>query len=149
MGEKAVPGKVSRLALPLSLSALLLTGQGALGHAYVDRSEPPAGARLEEVPPAVCIWYTEPVEKAFSRVVVTDAAGNRVDDEEQLKKSRRRFGASEQLTVPLRPIGPGTYTVDWQVLSIDTHVTEGRFTFTVLEGARPGTDRCEASGGQA
>jgi methionine-rich copper-binding protein CopC len=31
----------------------------------------------------------------------------------------------------LRPLEHGTYTVNWRVLSVDGHVTEGRFTFQV------------------
>ena len=31
----------------------------------------------------------------------------------------------------LQPLEHGTYTVDWRVLSVDAHVTEGRFTFRV------------------
>jgi methionine-rich copper-binding protein CopC len=36
--------------------------------------------------------------------------------------------------VPLNPLGPGTYRVKWRVLSVDTHVTEGDFTFRVTDG---------------
>jgi methionine-rich copper-binding protein CopC len=35
------------------------------------------------------------------------------------------------LQVLLKPIEPGTYRVKWRVLSVDTHVTEGDFTFRV------------------
>ena len=35
------------------------------------------------------------------------------------------------LVVALKKLQPGTYTVDWQVTSVDTHKTKGRFTFTV------------------
>ena len=36
------------------------------------------------------------------------------------------------LRVTLAPLAPGTYRVVWRVLSVDTHVTEGDFTFTVV-----------------
>jgi methionine-rich copper-binding protein CopC len=35
--------------------------------------------------------------------------------------------------VPLKAIRPGTYRVTWRVLSVDTHTTEGSFTFKVGE----------------
>ena len=38
------------------------------------------------------------------------------------------------LQVPLKPLRPGTYRVKWRVLSVDTHVTEGDFTFRVTDG---------------
>jgi methionine-rich copper-binding protein CopC len=35
------------------------------------------------------------------------------------------------LHVGLKPLPPGTYRVHWRVLSVDTHTTEGSFTFQV------------------
>lgn len=38
----------------------------------------------------------------------------------------------ETLVVRLgRSLGPGTYSVSWQVVSVDTHTTQGTFSFTV------------------
>jgi hypothetical protein len=36
------------------------------------------------------------------------------------------------LRVSLPKLVPGTYRVTWRVLSVDTHVTEGDFTFAVV-----------------
>jgi hypothetical protein len=35
------------------------------------------------------------------------------------------------MRVSLKPVGPGTYRVSWHVVSVDTHPTEGNFTFRV------------------
>ena len=35
------------------------------------------------------------------------------------------------LSVKLKPLLPGSYSVEWHVTSVDTHKTEGHFTFTV------------------
>ena len=35
------------------------------------------------------------------------------------------------LRVTLPPLAPGRYRVSWRVLSIDTHVSQGDFTFDV------------------
>ena len=35
------------------------------------------------------------------------------------------------MSVALKAIKPGAYHVHWQALSVDTHKTEGNFTFTV------------------
>jgi copper resistance protein C len=37
------------------------------------------------------------------------------------------------MRVALRPIRPGTYRVTWRVLSVDTHTTEGSYSFIVGE----------------
>ena len=36
-----------------------------------------------------------------------------------------------ELRVPLKTLPPGTYTVRWRVLSVDTHRTQGSFSFSV------------------
>jgi methionine-rich copper-binding protein CopC len=33
--------------------------------------------------------------------------------------------------VPVKALAPGTYKVHWRVLSVDTHTTEGNFSFRV------------------
>jgi methionine-rich copper-binding protein CopC len=35
------------------------------------------------------------------------------------------------MMVPLRSLAPGTYRVAWHVVSVDTHRTEGAYTFAV------------------
>jgi methionine-rich copper-binding protein CopC len=42
--------------------------------------------------------------------------------------------AEDTLAVDLRPLRPGTYTIEWQVLSVDTHITDGVLRFTVSGG---------------
>jgi hypothetical protein len=37
------------------------------------------------------------------------------------------------MRAPLRADQPGTYQVKWHVLSVDTHTTEGAFSFKVSE----------------
>jgi copper resistance protein C len=55
---------------------------------------------------------------------VTNAAGNRVD-------TGKTRVSGNQMSVGLRSGGSGTYRVNWQVLSTDTHRTDGSFTFQV------------------
>jgi len=40
-------------------------------------------------------------------------------------------GNTAQLRVGVKPLTAGTYTVKWKVLSVDTHRTQGSFSFTV------------------
>jgi hypothetical protein len=41
------------------------------------------------------------------------------------------LGTPDQLQIGLRPPPPGIYTVSWHVVSVDTHPTQGTFTFEV------------------
>ena len=107
------------------LTALMLCLTTELqAHATLDHAEPRVGNTVATPPHEVTLWFTQKLEPAFSSITVTNAAGERVDG------GKTRVSGS-QMSVTLRPGGPGTYRVNWRVLSVDTHATEGNFTFQV------------------
>jgi hypothetical protein len=110
----------------IAAAAACLAGQEALAHAFLDRASPAVGSEVSGSPSALDLTYTEPVEPLFSTVQVTDASGARVDEGKLATQEDGRI-----LVVKLKTLPPGTYTVAWHVTSIDTHKTEGHFTFTV------------------
>ena len=74
------------------------------------------------------LYYTQGVVTAFSHVHVVSSAGA------QISVSKPVNDPSDQQTIIVRlgrALGPGTYSVSWQVVSVDTHTTQGTFTFTV------------------
>ena len=103
---------------------LLLAAGEATAHAFLDHAEPRVGNTVATAPHEVTLWFTQKLEPAFSTVTVTNAAGQRVD------AGKTRVSGS-QMSVALRSTGPGTYHVTWHVLSVDTHTSEGNFTFKV------------------
>jgi methionine-rich copper-binding protein CopC len=103
---------------------LLLVADDASAHAMLDHAEPRVGNKVATTPHEVTLWFTQKLEPAFSTINVTDSAGKRVDSGET------RVSGS-QMSVELRPGGPGTYHVKWHVLSVDSHTTDGSFTFQV------------------
>jgi copper resistance protein C len=103
---------------------LLLAAGEANAHAMLDHAEPRVGNKVATAPREVTLWFTQKLEAAFSTITVTDPAGQRVDT------GQTRVSGS-QMSVALRPGGPGTYHVTWHVLSVDTHATDGNFTFQV------------------
>ena len=96
----------------------------AAAHAQLRRASPPVGSTVTGAPAEVGLDFSESVEPAFCTVIVQDAAGARVDRNDL-------HGAGAHLAVGVGALPPGTYTVVWHALSVDTHRTEGRFTFTV------------------
>ena len=62
------------------------------------------------------------------RVTVANAAGARVDKGDLHSID----GDAKHLAVSLGAIPPGTYTVVWRATAVDTHKTEGAFTFTLV-----------------
>jgi copper resistance protein C len=112
-----------RTILLISLFALLPLG-GLDAHAFLDHANPRVGTTVSAAPREVTVWFTQKLEPAFSGLKVTNAAGQRIDT-----GSTRVNG--NVMSVTLRPGGTGTYRVEWKVLSVDTHTTEGNFTFRV------------------
>jgi copper resistance protein C len=103
---------------------LLLATNDATAHAFLDHAEPRVGNKVATAPREVTLWFTQKLEPAFSTISVTNPAGQRVDS------GKIRVSGS-QMSVALRPGGTGTYHVTWRVLSVDTHTTDGSFTFQV------------------
>jgi methionine-rich copper-binding protein CopC len=103
---------------------LVLAAGAAQAHAFLDHAEPRVGNKVATPPRQVTLWFTQKLEPAFSSVTVTNAAGERLDS------GKPRFSGN-QMSVSLRPGGSGTYHVNWRVLSVDTHTTDGNFTFQV------------------
>ncbi len=112
------------LAVALSMA---LTPMPAFAHAHLDRAQPKAGSTVTPAPAEVVLWFTEALEAKFSTVTVHDAKGQSV----QAGPATLDPGNRAQLSVPLKPLAPGTYKVIWRVLSVDTHRSRGEFTFRV------------------
>ncbi len=107
--------------LPLLL--WLVTGE-ASAHAFLDHAQPRVGNTVATAPREVTLWFTQKLEPAFSTITVTNAAGQRVD-------TGKTRVSGNQMSVSLRSGGAGKYRVTWRVLSVDTHTTDGSFTFQV------------------
>jgi copper resistance protein C len=112
--------------LTFATSALLgvMLGTGAQAHAFLDHAEPRVGSAVPTAPRQLSLFFTQKLEPAFSSVEVSDGNGARVD------LGRPSIGSSV-MRIGLKPLSPGTYRVRWHVLSVDTHTTEGSFTFQV------------------
>jgi methionine-rich copper-binding protein CopC len=105
---------------------VLSLASGAWSHAFIESSSPADGMTLMESPREVTLVFSESIELVFSRVAVRDARGAEVHD------GALRQPSAKTLVIGLRPLAAGRYTVEWRVLSVDTHVTEGRFGFVVV-----------------
>jgi len=104
---------------------LMAFGTGAAqSHAFLDHASPLVGSTVPSAPHEVTLSFTQNLEPAFSTVQVTDSGGARVDQgKAQISGNTMRIG--------LKALKPGSYRVRWHALSVDTHTTEGSFTFTV------------------
>jgi hypothetical protein len=114
----------------LAAGAVVIGSFPAQAHAFLDHASPVVGSSVPASPPVVTLWFTQDLEPAFSGVTVTNEAGQRVD----LGNVQIPQGSPAELQIGLKPLPPGTYLVSWHVVSVDTHPTEGTFTFEVGRG---------------
>jgi methionine-rich copper-binding protein CopC len=114
-----------RNIIAASLVALLPFGTTAAhAHAFLDHANPRVGSTVPTAPRELSLSFTQNLEPAFSTVEVRDANGARVD------QGKAQISA-DVMRVGLKPLPPGTYKVRWRALSVDTHTTDGSFSFQV------------------
>lgn len=99
----------------------------ASAHAFLDHALPKVGSTVHGSPSEVKIWFTERLILPFSTLKVFDASGAEVEKPD--KHLDPSDGALFIVSVP--PLNPGKYKVVWRVTAVDTHVTNGSFTFEV------------------
>jgi copper resistance protein C len=100
----------------------------AFAHAFLDHATPAVGSTVRTPPPRITLWFTQPLEPAFSTLRVVDRDNKQQDGGDASVDSRDPTALS--LSTPA--LAPGRYRVIWRVLSVDTHVTEGDFTFDIV-----------------
>jgi copper resistance protein C len=110
--------------LLISLLLAALSNAAAHAHAFLDHAGPLVGSTVASAPREVSLTFTQNLEAAFSSVQVTGPNGARVD-------AGKPQISGNTMHVGLKAAGPGTYHVRWHALSVDTHKTEGSFTFSV------------------
>ena len=109
-------------------AALILSGiPAASAHAFLDHASPAVGSTVQHARRQATLWFTEPIEPAFSGVAVRNDRGANV----ARGSAHLGHGNRTELQIGLKRLPPGTYKVHWHVLSVDTHKTQGSFSFTV------------------
>jgi len=110
----------------LVLSAIVLS-ELADAHALLVRTSPPRRAVLRDAPKQVQLWFNERLEPAYASVTVSNQSGTEVSAMKAAVEGEDRKG----LSLRLPPLEPGTYTVRFRVLSVDGHLAEDSFAFSV------------------
>ncbi len=114
-----------KLLLAAALAASLSVPP-ASAHAFLDHAVPGVGMTVSGPVREIRISFTQGIVAAFSHIHVVSAAGA------QIPAGKAATADPQTIVVHLgRALGPGTYSVTWQVVSVDTHTTQGTFTFTV------------------
>jgi methionine-rich copper-binding protein CopC len=111
------------LAMLFAMSAMM----PALAHARLEKTDPAAGTTSVAPVAAVNLYYSEELEPDFSKATLADDEGNPVDAVSSVDAKNPKH----LVLTPKTPLGPGAYHLNWYVLSIDTHKTQGSYKFKV------------------
>jgi methionine-rich copper-binding protein CopC len=125
---------ISRRRLLLAVLALAGGQPPAPGfaHSLLVRSQPGRGATVARAPERVRLWFSERLEPAYATLSVWSEAGAQVD------AGDAAVGTEDptMLSVTAPNLASGYYTVRYRVLSVDGHLVESSFTFTVKAAPR-------------
>ena len=120
-------GLLRRWRVTSALVLALAWPPSTFAHTFLDHATPRADSAVRESPASIKLWLSEALEPAFSTVEVRDKTSQRID------KADPRVDAANPklLQVSLPRLAAGKYRVSWRVLSVDTHVDKGEFSFEV------------------
>ena len=111
----------------LMVMAMCVHAAPALAHSMLVKAEPPRRAVLAKAPTQVRLWFNEEIESAYASLVVLDTGKNPVTE----VKPQLAPDDQKSIVLPLPELTPGKYSVKFRVLSVDGHVVESYFDFTV------------------
>jgi methionine-rich copper-binding protein CopC len=101
----------------------------ASAHSFPEQETPSAGQRLSAPPSEVTIKFDAPIEKLFAKLEVLDT-----DGKPETAGPPQVDPTALTLSVKVAALKPGEYTVEWGVVCVDSHHTEGSYVFTVAGG---------------
>ena len=113
------------LALSLSLAVALAT-TAAFAHAKLEKAIPGVGSTVASAS-ELKLFFDEGVEPKFTAVTVSAEGGGAV------AASKPAVADNNKVLVIkfAKPLASGVYDVVWKAVSVDTHHTQGDFSFTV------------------
>jgi copper resistance protein C len=107
--------------------AIALVPVAAFAHGKLESAVPAAGSTVDTAPDSLRLTFNEDLESAFSTVKVSDATGGAVSKE----KAKVDASNPRVLTISLPKLSSGSYSVQWAVMTHDSHKTKGTYTFQV------------------
>ncbi|VVM71032.1 Copper resistance protein C [Pseudomonas fluorescens] len=114
---------------PLTTVALLgslLGASSVLAHAHLKEQTPAADSTVS-APAELRLVFSEGVEATFTKVMITKDGAN------VPVKSLATEGSDKKtlIVTPAAPLAAGSYKVEWHAVSVDTHKSEGAYSFKV------------------
>ncbi|AUG08713.1 copper homeostasis periplasmic binding protein CopC [Pseudomonas sp. S09G 359] len=117
---------IKKTLTTLALLASLLGASTAFAHAHLTGATPAADSSVA-APADLRLTFSEGVEATFTKVSLSK------DGTELAIKGLETPDADKKVLVvtPAAPLAAGTYKVVWNAVSVDTHKSNGEYSFKV------------------
>ena len=110
----------------VALLGSLLATSSVLAHAHLKEQTPAADSTVS-APAELRLVFSEGVEATFTKVTISKDGANvpvkSLATEDNDKKTL--------IVTPAAPLAAGSYKVEWHAVSVDTHKSEGAYSFKV------------------
>lgn len=111
----------------LVILSLLFQANLVMAHATLVKSDPPRRASLSLPPKQIQLWFNEKIEGSYASVTVLDSNKNSITE----NSPEVVLDDPKSVVLNIPQIEPGRYTVQYRVMSVDGHVIESSFEFSV------------------
>ena len=123
--------KLLAVLIIISISSVIIIPSipNSYAHSYIQKSDPVFSQTLSTPPTKVDVYFNDPIDIRFSKIIVLDADGKQI----QVGDQKYINGDQTTLSVSLPPnLENGIYTVSTKVLDqTDGHVTENAYVFGI------------------
>lgn len=117
-----------RVMIGAALVALMWAQTSSvMAHAQLIKAEPARRAALDKAPAQIRLWFNEEIEGAYTTLTVSDANKKLVTD----AKPKVVADDPKSIILPMPKTNPGKYKVKFRVLSVDGHIVDSTFNYTV------------------
>lgn len=119
--------RIGSLAVAVVSLVLLCNTGSAFAHAALVKTEPARRAVLTISPKQVRLWFNEEIEADYASLALLDANGKALTENKPLVHP----DDTKSIFLELPELVGGQYTVKFRVLSVDGHVVDSEYKFTV------------------
>ena len=130
--QKRIAGGV--VALVVAFIGMTLVPAPVSAHAALVAATPVSGSTIGQPPKMIRIRFDQIPDPKFNEITLLDTSGKAIAG----GAATAEAGDPSVVEVTLNgKLSPGLYTVAWQALANDGHLTKGNYSFTLASGLGP------------